>query len=165
MLFVLFMWYTIVMNYKQAILQETQAFLLSKDVEVDVKETQDDESIPFDMLKFSILIGKGKKKGGLLFSMTIDKFDFSDSLELGFNILRSQLIMYAVQAIKAGTTVDKLEIFVPDFTDTVFSNNIADAQSRANVSASIASSFDIFYRTPFIKETKKKTIKKTKKTK
>lgn len=150
------------MNYKQAILEETQAFLLSKDVEVDVKETQDDASIPFDMLKFSVLIGNGKKKGGLLFSMTVDKFDFPNSLELGFTILRSHLVMYAVQAIKAGTTVGTLTPYVPEFTETIFHSNVAEAQTKTNVIASIVCSHDIFHNSPFTKAVKKTKTKKTK---
>lgn len=157
------------MNYKEAILQEVQAFLLSEDVLVDVKEMNDDPTIPFDMLKFSILVGNGRM-GGLHFSATVDKFDLGSSIDMCLKILNGHLMMYAIQAINAGVSVPKLEIFVPEFTSTVLSRNVAEAQAKHNVLASVVGSYDVFKDTAFVKGTKikkpsAKTVKKVTKTK
>jgi len=147
------------MNLKNAILQEFQACLFTKDIDVDVKEDG-------DQVTFAVLVGKGKM-GGLHFSATIARHDLSESLQCAMKIFNAQLVLYAIECLKKGVQAKVKTVFVPQFTDTVFIQNVGQAQSHYEDLASVVRSFDVFkgtyfggYRIPKSRATAKKTTEK-----
>jgi len=145
--------------YKEVITQEMQAFLLSKDVEVDVQDNTTDSELPEDMVKFSVLVGQGKL-GGVHFSATINKFDLSESLQVCQKILHAQLVLYAIECIKAGHRAIVPEPFVPELTETVIYPSIDEAKMKHHGIATTVAMYDVFKNSVFNK--KNKLPKKTK---
>lgn len=141
------------MDYKKVITEEMQAFLLSKDIEVDVRDKKDDGTLPEDMLKFSILVGNGKL-GGVHFSSTINKFDLSESLQVCQKILHAQLILYAIECIKAGHRANVPAPFVPEITQTIIYPNVDEALLKHNGIAQSVEMYDVFENSVFNKKNK-----------
>jgi len=139
--------------YKDVITQEMQAFLLSKDIEVDVQDNSTDSELPADMIKFSILVGNGKL-GGVHFSATINKFDLSESLQICQKILHAQLVLYAIECIKAGHRAIVPEPFVPELTETVIYPSLDEAKMKHNGIATTVVMYDVFKNSVFNKKNK-----------
>ncbi|TXG77115.1 hypothetical protein E6Q11_03320 [Candidatus Dojkabacteria bacterium] len=129
------------MNLKNAILQEFQALLFTKDIDVSVKEEG-------DAVTFAILVGNGVK-GGLHFSATVNRFDVNESVQCAMKIFHAQLCLYAIECLKKGVKVKMPKIFIPEFTDTLFWPNVAHAQAHNNDLGSVINSFDVFKGTYF----------------
>jgi hypothetical protein len=150
------------MDYKKLIEDELMGALMTDQIEVKTIEHKDDNTLPTDMLKFSALIGHGKK-GGFLFSMDINKYDVKESIELGIKILQAQLILYAVQNINEGNSVAIVKPYVPTVTQTVLCKSNEEAQFKFNEIASLVSMYDLISGTLFDKTVKFKLPTKIKK--
>lgn len=144
--------------YKDVITQEMQAFLMSKDIEVSVEDVSTNETMPADMLKFAVLVGNGKL-GGLHFSATINKFDLSESLQVCQKVLHAQLLLYAIECIKAGHKAEVPSPFVPEITETVTHQTVDNARNHFNGIATVVEQFDVFKSSVFNKKNKIKKAK------
>ena len=144
--------------YKDVIEQEMQAFLMSKDIEVSVEDVTTNPEFPAEMLKFAVLVGNGKL-GGLHFSATINKFDLSESLQVCQKVLHAQLLLYAIECIKAGHKADVPKPFVPEITETVTHQTVGDAANHFNSIAAVVDQFDVFKTSAFNKKNKIKKVK------
>lgn len=144
--------------YKDVIEQEMQAFLMSKDIEVNVQDVTTNPEFPNEMLNFAVLVGNGKL-GGLHFGATIDKFDLSESLQICQKVLHAQLLIYAIECIKAGYKVNIPQPFIPEITETVTHKTVEDAVNHYNSIATVVSQFDVFKTSVFNKKNKIKKIK------
>lgn len=145
--------------YKDVITQEMQAFLLSKDIDVDVQDKSTDDTLPDDMIKFSILVGNNPKLGGVYFSATINKFDLSESLQICQKILHAQLVLYAIECIKNGHRAIVPEPFVPELTETVIYPSLDEAKMKHHGVATTVAMYDVFKNSPFNKKNKLPKIK------
>lgn len=136
------------MDYAEAIKQDVQALLLIENVEVTSLESKDDRTIPVDMIRFGILIGKGKK-GGLLFSADVHKTELATALNNCILMIRSQLVLYAVSCLENGYIAPLQDIYMPNVTHTlVFSSN-TEANNQAAALSAIVGTFNIFEGTYF----------------
>lgn len=144
--------------YKDVIEQEMQAFLMSKDIEVSVEDVTTNPEFPNEMLKFAVLVGNGKL-GGLHFSATINKFDLSESLQVCQKVLHAQLLLYAIECIKAGHKANVPQPFVPEITETVTHQTVQDAVNHYNGVATVVSQFDVFKTSVFNKKNRIKKVK------
>lgn len=141
------------MDYKELITQEVQAFLMSKDVEVVTIEKKDDNTLTDTQLKFAILIGNGKK-GGLHVSATIEKEGIREQLDAFFHVIQRQIMLYAIEAIKDGKRYNIPTPVLPDITQTIMFDSIADSIQHHNSIATLVGQFDIFKNSYFNKKTK-----------
>jgi len=131
---------------------------MSKDIEVSVEDATTNPEFPGEMLKFAVLIGNGKL-GGLHFSATINKFDLSESLQVCQKVLHAQLLLYAIECIKAGHKADVPAPFVPEITETVTHQTAEDARNHFNSIAAVVEQFDVFKSSVFNKKNKLKKVK------
>lgn len=120
---------------KQAILDDTRAFLMTPDVEVDVQETVS-EGIP--TVSVGILIG------GLSYSFTCEQDSIATTFEIALKMLHAQLVLYAVECLKNKVKAKVPEAFVPEMTSTLIKNTVEDAQNHYAVLASTVNSFNLF---------------------
>ena len=157
------------MDYAEAIKQDVQSILLTDNVEVTVVDHTQDKSIPIEMIRFGILIGKGKK-GGLLFSADVHVSDLKTALNNCLTMIKSQLVLYAVSCIEQGHKARVNNVFMPEITHTIIFSDNNEAKIQTSALTSIVSVFNIFEGTYFNGDTipkvaKTKPIKKvTKKT-
>ena len=140
--------------YKDVITQEMQAFLLSKDIEVDVQDIATDPELPEDMIKFSILVGNNPKLGGVHFSATINKYDLSESLQICQKILHAQLVLYAIECIKNGHRAEVPEPFVPELTETIIYPSLDEAKMKHHGISTTVAMYDVFKTSLFNKKNK-----------
>jgi hypothetical protein len=124
------------LDYKTAIEQDLQALLLSKEVEVDVKQEG-------DLIRFGALIGNGKR-GGLRISADLDAKDCGIMFEVVMKMLHAQLVLYAIGCIKEGHRANIDDPFIPNFTATLVNQNPAIAQRNYQNIVGTVASFNLF---------------------
>jgi len=156
------------MDYAEAIKQDVQSLLLTENVEVTVLDNKDDRTIPVGMIRFGILIGKGRK-GGLLFSADVHKDEINTALNNCILMIRSQLVLYAIACLEKGHVATIEDVFMPNITHTVLFSGNEESRNQAAALSAMVGAFNIFEGTyfngdkiPRVAKTKpiKKVIKK-----
>lgn len=152
------------MNYEEAIKQDLQSLLLTDKVQVSIPDETETQ------LTFNVVVGEGKK-GGLFFSATVEKTGVMTAVDNCLMMIRSQLVLYAIECIGKGYQAKLDDVFIPNITDTILFPTVVEAQNYARTMATIVGTFNIFQGTHFNGDkiprvAKNKPIKKvTKKTK
>lgn len=121
---------------KQAILDDTRAYLMTPDITVDVQETKLEDDT--ECISVGILIG------GLSYSFTCPTDDIQTTFEVALKMLHAQLVLYAVECLKNEVKAKVPPAYVPEYTSTFIKNNTTQATQCFAELAGVVNSFNIF---------------------
>lgn len=123
-------------DIKKAILDDTQAFLMTEQVNVDAEIIESDDNKKY--VKVGILIA------GLSFSFTSEYDDLKISFEVALKMLQSQLVIYAIECLKNKHKAHIPAIHIPAMTHTLIKSSPMTAIEHYIELAGAVGSFNIF---------------------
>lgn len=128
----------------KALENDIKGYLLSDSVEVSVTEGLRKKGEEMEgVYNIGIVIGKAKK-GGLYYGFTVDQADIKITAEVAIRMLQSQLILYAIECLKAGKKVSVPPAKPPQVESTLLGGNAIMAQKDWLSTAEAVNSYSIF---------------------